>query len=345
MASKDERNLKPAHKHEHADQHDCNHGHGHEHSHNHGRGHKHSHTHGHSHHGHHHAHMPGNKAGLAIALAITSGIMLLEFVGGLVTNSLALLSDAGHMLSDAGALALSLFAIYIAAKPPSARRSFGFARFEVLAALLNGATLFAIAGFIVWEAAHRVMEPPTVSGGPMMLIAGIGLLANLASAWFLMKKGDVMDNLNVRSAYLHVIGDALGSVGAIAAGLLMYAFGWYIADPIISVIVSLLILRGAWGVTKMAVHILMEGTPHAIDAQEVQRSLLGIEGVLDVHDLHIWTIASGLDSLSCHLLVEDAADGQSILQQAIVCLEEQYGIEHATVQIETSALKHPELKM
>ena len=289
--------------------------------------------------------MPNNKAGLAIALAITSGIMLLEFVGGLVTNSLALLSDAGHMLSDAGALALSLFAIWFAAKPPSARRSFGFARFVVLAALLNGAALFAIAGFIVWEAAQRVMEPPAVSGGPMMLIAFIGLLANLISAWFLMKKGDVHDNLNVRSAYLHVIGDALGSVGAIAAGILMYAFGWYIADPIISVVVALLILRGAWGVMKTAVHILMEGTPHAIDAQQVKRSLERIEGVLDVHDLHIWTISSGLDSFSCHLLVDDGADGQSVLQQAIVCLEEEYAIQHATIQVETSALKHAALKL
>jgi len=325
-------------KHDHCDDQSNSHRHNH-------NSHSHHHGHSHSHHGHHHAHMPGNKTGLAIALAITSGIMLLEFVGGLVTNSLALLSDSGHMLSDAGALALSLFALWLAAKPPSAHRSFGFARFEVLAALLNGAALFAIAGFIVWEAAQRVMEPPTVSGGPMMLIACIGLLANLISAWFLMKKGDVKDNLNVRSAYLHVIGDALGSVGAIAAGLLMYFFDWYIADPIISVIVALLILRGAWGVMKTAVHILMEGTPHAVDAQKVQHSLLAIEGVLDVHDLHIWTISSGLDSLSCHLLIEDAADGQSVLQQAITCLEERFGIEHATVQIETSALKHPELKL
>jgi cobalt-zinc-cadmium efflux system protein len=325
--------------HAHKPSKDRSHNHSHSHSHSHG-GHSH---HGHSHHGH--SHGPNNKAGLLFAFVITAGIMVLEFVGGLVTNSLALLSDSGHMLSDAAALALSLAAMWFAARPSSAKRTFGFHRFEILAALLNGVSLFVISGFIIAEAIKRFWEPPTVASGSMMIIAGIGLLANLASAWFLMRKGDVKDNLNVRSAYLHVIGDAIGSVGAIVAGLLMLLFSWYIADPIISVIVALLILKSAWGIINSTVHILMEGTPHSIDADEVKATLLGVTGVSDVHDLHIWTITSGIDSLSCHLLIRDDADSQAVLREALKLIEEQYGIDHATIQVENSSLRHAELRV
>jgi cobalt-zinc-cadmium efflux system protein len=199
--------------------------------------HDHNHTHDHSHdhgHSHHHAVTAGNKKGLTIALFITLGIMVLEFLGGLITNSLALLSDSGHMLSDTAALALSLIAFYFASRPASAKRTYGFHRFEILAALFNGIALFLIAGFIIWEAYHRFFEPPAVSSGIMILIAVIGLAANLASAWSLMRNGDVKNNVNLKSAYIHIIGDALGSLGAIVAGLLMYFFKWYFADPIIS---------------------------------------------------------------------------------------------------------------
>lgn len=334
---------KHGHKHTHnkSHSHEHNQSHGHSHSHNHG----HSHSHGHSHaHGHHH-HGPNNKAGLLIALIITSTIMILEFVGGLVTNSLALLSDSGHMLSDAGALALSLVAMWFAAKPASPNKTYGFYRFEILAALLNGITLFVIAGFIVAEAIERFQDPPTVASGSMMIIASIGLLANLASAWTLMRKGDVHGNLNVRSAYLHVLGDALGSVGAIVAGLLMMLFNWYIADPIISVVVALLILKSAWGIIKSTVHILMEGTPITIDADRVKEVLLGISGVKDVHDLHIWTITSGLDSLSCHVLIEDSVSSQTVLQEAVRRIEQEFQIQHTTIQVEKSHLQHAELKV
>jgi cation diffusion facilitator family transporter len=271
--------------------------------------------------------------------------MVLEFVGGLVTNSLALLSDSGHMLSDASALALSLVAFWFAARPASPNKTYGFYRFEILAALFNGVTLFVIAGFIMWEAYERFSAPPEVSSLSMLLIASVGLVANLLSALALMRKGDVKNNLNLRSAYLHVLGDALGSVGAIVAGIVMLAFGWYVADPIISVLVSLLILRSAWSVIKHTVHILMEGTPATIDQGAVKSALTAIPGVLDVHDLHIWTITSGMDSLSCHLLVEDASDQQSILQQAIQTIEEKFKIQHATIQIETSEIRHMELKV
>lgn len=309
------------------------------------------HHHSGDHHGHHHGHShfaetrEGNKKGLIIALTITAGIMLLEFFGGLVTNSLALLSDAGHMLSDTSSLILSLFAIWFAQRPASRNKTYGFYRFEILAALFNGLTLFIISGIIVWEAYGRFFEPPTVASGSMMVIAAIGLIANLISAWSLIRKSDIKNNVNLRSAYLHILGDALGSVGAIIAGGLMLLFDWYIADPIISVIVALLILKSAWGVMKQSIHILMEGTPITIDQSEVESYLKQINGVINVHDLHIWTITSGLDSLSCHLLVEEHADTQEILQRAIDLIKDKFQIEHTTIQIETKSLNHSDLKI
>lgn len=306
------------------------------------------HHHHHQHaHGHHHFEesRQGNKRGLLIALFVTTGIMILEFFGGLFTNSLALLSDSFHMLSDATSLFLSLVAIWFATRPASPKKTYGFYRFEILAALLNGVTLFVIAGFIIREAYGRFFEPPTVASGTMMLIAFIGLSANLISAFSLMRKGDVKNNINLRSAYLHVLGDALGSVGAIIAGLLMLLFDWYVADPIISVLVALLILKSAWGIVKHSVHILMEGTPIAINQAEVKAALEEIDGVIEVHDLHIWTITSGLDSLSCHVLIEDDKNSQEILQEAINKIKTIFGIEHTTIQIETSKITHNELKV
>ncbi|MFC5469369.1 cation diffusion facilitator family transporter [Cohnella suwonensis] len=315
-------------------------------------GHSHTHGHGHHHHGHgghsHHHYgdaREGNKRGLTIALLITGAILILEFAGGLITNSLALLSDSGHMLSDASSLALSLVALWFTTKPASPRKTFGFHRFEILAALFNGATLFVVAGFILWEAIRRFSAPPEVSSLSMILIACVGLVANLMSAFALMRQGDVKNNINLRSAYLHVLGDALGSVGAVAAGLIMLVTDWYIADPIISVFVSLLILRSAWGVMTHTVHVLMEGTPFGVDQAEVKEALVAIEGVTDIHDLHIWTITSGMDALSCHLLVEDGAQAQRILQQAIGLLEQSFGIGHATIQIETADIRHPVLSV
>ncbi|WP_099361528.1 cation diffusion facilitator family transporter [Fredinandcohnia onubensis] len=315
--------------------------------HHHHHGHDH---HGHDHYGHHHHHhfdevREGNKKGLFIALIITTGIMLLEFFGGLITNSLALLSDSGHMLSDASSLALSLVAFWFATRPASPKKTYGFYRFEILAALFNAVTLFVIAGFIVYEAFQRFFEPPTVASGTMMIIAGIGLLANILSAWSLISKGDVKNNVNLRSAYLHVLGDALGSVGAIIAGLLMLMFEWYIADPIISVVVAILILKSAWGVLTHSIHILMEGTPITIDQKEVKATLEEIGGVIDVHDLHIWTITSGIDSLTCHILIKDDHDSQEILQQSIDKIRDKFKIEHTTIQIEKSSIEHGEMRV
>lgn len=307
---------------------------------------EHDHTHEHSHaHGHTHAHAPADRKGLLIALIITGGIMLLEFFGGLVTDSLALLSDSGHMLSDTASLALSLVAMIFAVRPASAKNTYGFYRFEIMAALFNGVTLFVISGFIMWEAFQRIGSPPEVASGTMMIIAAIGLLANLVSAWSLLRKSSGHENINIRSAYLHIVSDALGSVGALLAGLVMSLFSWYMADPIISVIVALLILRSAWGVVKQAFHILMEGAPQSVDSGAVSATLLGIDGVLDVHDLHIWSITSGLDALSGHLLIEDSRSHQDILQQAVKLIEQQYGIRHVTLQVENSAMQHEDLKV
>ncbi|SDS61883.1 cobalt-zinc-cadmium efflux system protein [Paenibacillaceae bacterium GAS479] len=338
------------HSHEHDSKNSAEHAHTHDakaevkskrkQTHSHDHGHSHGHSHGHGGHSHSHGGSSGNRSGLLIALIITAGIMVLQFFGGLLTNSLALLSDSGHMLSDSSALALSLLAIWFASKPASLKRTFGFHRFEILAALFNGVTLIAIAIFITVEAWDRFWDPPTVASNSMIVIAVIGLLANIASAWFLMRKGDVKGNVNMKSAYLHVIGDALGSVGAIIAGILMSLFGWYQADPIISVVVSLLIVKSAWGMMKSTIHILMEGTPPSVDTESVHNDLQSLPGVINVHDLHIWTITSGIDSMTCHLLVDDDADSQAILQKALLMIKNDYEIEHCTVQIETSKVNH-----
>lgn len=287
----------------------------------------------------------GNKKALILALIITFSIMLLEFFGGLFTNSLALIADSGHMLSDAVSLLLSLGAIWFAGKAASANKTYGYYRFEIIAAFFNGITLFLMAGFIIYEAVERFNNPPEVMGGWMLAIAGIGLLANILSAWVINRKADVEGNLNMKSAYLHVIGDALGSIGAIVAGVLILLFDWTVADPLISVLVALLILRSAWGVLQNSMHILMEGTPVTVNMAEVKKMLMNIEGVLDVHDLHIWTITSGMDLLTCHLDIEEKAKEQEVLKEAIALISGNCKIEHTTIQIEKPDFDHRELKV
>lgn len=323
--------------------HNHNHDHGDVHNHDHDGHHSHSHGHHHGHSHDHHAARSGGKKGLLIALVITGSIAVLEFIGGLVTNSLALLSDSGHMLSDASSLVLSLFALWFASRAANSRKTYGYYRTEILVALLNGVTLFVIAAIIIWEAYGRLMEPPVVSSGTMIIIASIGLLANLASAWALLRKGDVKGNINMRSAYLHVLGDALGSIGAILGGIVMIVFEWYIFDPIVSVVVALLILKGAWGVITQSVHVLMEGTPYGVDMEEIKSQLEKISGVMEVHDLHVWSITSGMNALSCHLVTGEEPGQQRILQEAIEILEVKFNIGHTTIQIETPQIRHQEL--
>lgn len=281
-----------------------------------------------------HNHKKNSPKGLGIALVATFIIMILEFGGGLLTNSLALLSDSGHMLSDVSSLLVSLLAFWAARKPPSDSKHFGYHRFEILAALFNGVTLLAIAGYILYEAYERIIQPLPVQSETMILIAVIGLVANLVSAWALMSESDVKTNINARSAYLHVLGDAISSVGVIIAGLLMMYSSFYLADPLISGIVALVISRGALKVIRESLHILMEGKPSSLDTNEVKSSLHKISGVIDVHDLRIWTITSGLHYFSCHLSVDKNNPSHTVLDTAVTLLQSKFGISNVTIQIE-----------
>jgi cobalt-zinc-cadmium efflux system protein len=232
--------------------------------------------------------------------------------------------------------------MYFATKPPSPTKTYGFYRFEILVALLNGVTLVVISIFIFWEAYRRLSAPPEVASLSMMGIAFVGLLANIGAAFVLMR-GDYKNNLNMRSAFLHVLGDMLGSVGAIVAGFLMWKFGWYIADPIISIIVGILIITSAWRVTKESVNVLMEGTPTNIDTKKITEALGTIPGVASVHDLHVWTVTSGFDSLTAHLHLKDDLPSYPVLHQALHLLKDNFGITHATIQIENSTVRHDEM--
>ncbi len=286
----------------------------------------------HMHHDHHHERTSKNQRRLAISLLLAAGYMIAEIVGGVLTNSLALLADAGHMLSDVAALGLSLFAVWFAGRTAPTHRTFGYYRAEILAALVNGALLFAIAILIFVEAFQRLGNPPEVRGPWMTVIAGGGLLVNLASLAIL--GSGCRENLNVRGAWLHVVMDALGSVGAIVAGLLISLFGWYLADPIASTLIVLLVIYSAWHLLSEAVSVLMESAPRGIDVDQVRQAILDVPHVTGVHDLHVWTITSGFDSLSAHVVVGDGSGQTEVLSQLRTRLHERFGIDHVTIQIE-----------
>lgn len=301
-----------------------------------------SHSH-HDHHDHHHA-LPSNQKVLWVAFIIIASFMLVEIIGGLVTGSLALLSDAGHMLSDALAIGFSLLAFKLGEKAVSERQTFGYKRLEILFALLNGVTLVAIAVFILIEAVKRLSNPPDVATTGMLIVSSIGLLVNLFVAWYMAKNSDVKDNVNMKSAYLHVLGDLLGSIGAIVAALLMMFFGWQLADPIVSVLVSLLIAHSGIGVIKSTFHILMQGAPKEIDQTALVNDIQAIEGIKNVHDLHLWTLTSQQHLLSAHLVVSgEMSVSQS---QTLICAVEQvaktHGISHSTLQVECEQHGHSE---
>ena len=298
-----------------------------------GHGHAHSSSAGHTHTpGESHNHGAGaSKRRLAIVFGLVSVYMVAEAIGGWLTNSLALIADAGHMLSDAGALALSLFAIWIGQRPPTSRRTYGYRRTEILAALANGVTLVAISILIFVQAYQRFSSPPEVEGGLMMAIAGGGLAVNLLGLWILSSGRH--ENLNVRGAWLHVLTDALGSVGAIVGGLLIWSFGWYWADPVVSVLIGILVIYSSWALLKETVAVLMEEAPRSIDVDRVRQSMMSVHGVTDVHDLHVWSITSGMVALSAH--VKAATDEEHrVLSDLKVCLSEGYGIEHITIQVD-----------
>jgi cobalt-zinc-cadmium efflux system protein len=278
------------------------------------------------------ARLPGSKRRLGIALGLSAGYMVAEVVGGLLTNSLALLADAGHMFSDVAALSLSWFALWMAERPPNARKTYGYHRMEILAALANGAALVAVAIYVFIEACERMLEPPQVQGGAMLAIAAGGLGVNLLSLLVLRKIRDT--SLNLRGAWLHVLGDSLGSVGAMLAGGLIWGFGWRWTDPAVSAAIGALIVYSAWRLLSESVAVLMESAPRGIDVDAVEAALRALPGVRDVHDLHVWTITSGMDSLSAHVVAEDHGPSAPLLGHIRQVLADRFGIHHVTIQIE-----------
>jgi cobalt-zinc-cadmium efflux system protein len=295
---------------------------------------------GHDHH-HHHTHT-NNKNALRISFFIISAYMIIEAIGGFLTNSLALLSDAGHMLSDSISLGVGLLAFTLGEKTADYSKTYGYKRFEILAAVFNGVTLIIISLFIFYEAIQRFLNPPEVASTGMLTIAIIGLLVNILVAWILMRGGDTNDNLNLRAAFLHVIGDMLGSIGAITAALLIMFFGWGWADPLASVIVAALVLVSGWRVSKDALHVLMEGTPKNVEIKQVINTIKKVEGVIGLHDLHVWCITSGLNALSCHVVVDhdmSIEESQHLLKTIEHDLQHQ-GIGHVTMQLETEDHLH-----
>jgi cobalt-zinc-cadmium efflux system protein len=290
--------------------------------------HDHQHTHDHD---HDHVRELGRKR-LLLVLGVTATFMVVEFVGGLLANSLALMADAGHMLSDVAALGLSAFALWFSRRPATPAKTYGYMRIEILAALINGATLILISAIILWQAYARFRQPQEVEGVLMLGVATGGLLVNIFAAFLLHSSSG--HNLNLRGAYLHVLGDLLGSVGAISAAVVILLTGWMPADPLISVVVALLILFGAWRLVRESVDVLLEAVPRHIDLNAVHRSLMGIPGVEEVHDLHVWTLTSGYLAMSGHTVIRDPARHQETIADVHDRMHREFGISHVTIQVD-----------
>ncbi len=291
---------------------------------------------------HLHAHLDGDARhghtietrshkALGIALVLTLLFALVEVVTGFVSNSLALISDAGHMVTDAAALGLALLAQLIARRPPSSRHSFGFVRAEALAAFVNCLAMLALVAWIVYEAVQRLSHPEPVQGGVVLVVAALGAAINIVVAWVLSRD---TDSINTRAALVNVLGDLLGSVAAIAAGAVIYFTGWVRIDPILSIFVSLLILKSTVGILRESYHFLMEGVPHGIDYLKVGADLAEVEGVLSVHDLHVWDMSPGHPALIGHLEIADLAEWPAVLRRVKAMLLDKHGIDHVTLQPE-----------
>lgn len=287
-------------------------------------------------HSHKHDAPASSRRALTVALLLTATFLVVEAVGGVITGSLALVSDAGHMLSDAAALALSLLAVWLASRPHTHRRTYGYHRAEILAALANGVVLAALALYLLVEAIQRLSDPPDVDSVPMLAIACTGLAVNLLAGIVLVRAGD--GSLNVRSAAWHVAGDALGSVGAIVAGVIMVATGWYLADPLVSIAIAALIFLGGLRITREALSIVLESAPRHLDMEEIRQDILRLPNVTDVHDLHVWTITSGFIALSAHVRIEPSADPAALVREASALLSDRFDIHHATIQPESEPL-------
>ena len=290
-------------------------------------------------HGHEHTHglrqqSGGGKKDLLIALSITLLMMIAEVIGGLLSNSLALLSDAGHMLTDNFALLLSFFAMKFATMPATEKRTFGFYRLEILAALINGIILVVISLYIIYQAYLRMINPQRVEAMLMLIVAVIGLAANIIGAIVLMKHSH--SNLNIRGAYLHIVGDALSSVGVVVGGVIILYTGWYLIDPILSILISFVIIYGAWALVKESVSILLESVPSHIDIETVARAISEVRGVREAYHIHVWTITSGVHAMSAHVLIDDQLVSRSkdLINDIGTLLAEKFNILHSTIQLE-----------
>lgn len=286
-------------------------------------------------HDHNHTHGCVRETGqsrLRLILVLTSLFFLVEVLGGLWTNSLALLSDAGHMLSDMFALGLSLFAFWLSAKRPSPTKTYGYYRFEVVAAFINGVLLILIALWIFGEAFGRFQHPQAVKSVPMLIIAVVGLAINLLGIYLLHGAGTA--NINTRGALFHLMGDAAGSIGAITAAAVISATGWVFFDPLVSILIGLLIIYSAWRLLWDVVNILMQGVPPHIDLESIKEAMLCVDGVIGLCDLHIWSLTSQVESLSAHVVVEDMGRNREILAELTRLIREKFGINHVTLQIE-----------
>lgn len=270
---------------------------------------------------------------LFVAFLLIGGFFVVELIGGLVTNSLALLSDAGHMFTDVVGLGMALAAIQVATAAAAHRqRTFGLYRLEILAALANAVMLFGVAIWIIWEAVQRFSDPPEVLGAPMLVVASIGLLVNLVAFWLLRDGAD--ESLNVEGAYLEVLADTLGSVGVIIAALVIQLTGFARIDAIFGVGIGLFVLPRTWRLGRKALRVLTQAAPDHIDVDEVREALMGAPGVADVHDLHVWTLTSGMDVTSAHVVLDPGADTHGVLDRARGLLHDRFGVEHATIQVE-----------
>jgi cobalt-zinc-cadmium efflux system protein len=278
-----------------------------------------------------------HKSRLALALGLTTTFMIAEVIGGLWTGSLALLADAAHMLTDAGGLALALIAIRFAERPATPKQTFGYVRLEILSALANAVVLLLLTIYILFEAYQRFKNPPEILGGPMLVVAVIGLVVNLGSLKLL--SGGSSESLNVKGAYYEVLGDMLGSLGVIIAAAVVMLTGWKLADPIIGAAIGLFIVPRTWMLLRQAAHILMEGTPPEVDIGAIEARLTSLPGVIAVHDLHVWTLTSGLDAMSCHLIASDMSQARSTLEAASRIMREDFEISHTTIQVEDEDIR------
>jgi cobalt-zinc-cadmium efflux system protein len=274
----------------------------------------------------------GDRRALAIALVLVAAFLGLEVVAGVLANSLALLADAGHMLSDTGSLALALFAVWIAQRPATPGRSFGYRRAEILAALANGVALVAVAVWVFVEAGRRLADPEKPLGVWMLAVGAVGLAVNVAAAWILSRRGS--KSLNVSAALRHVLADLAGSVGVVVAGAVVLATGWAYADPVAGILIGLLVLASSWTILRDSVGILLEGAPRGLDAEAVGHTMAAHPGVREVHDLHVWTITSGFPALSAHVLVDAGADCHALRLQLEQELRDRFALEHTTLQVE-----------